>query len=477
MNKGFNSKSNQLTTKSQASSNTLASQNWNYRKKLAAIMLTISILPVSIFGILAYFKIAVMSQGDLLELTTVNTTEVKKYFAEQSFWLLTAIFIIIGLAGTLALILAEYIFRPILELRKISQKVIKQLNPEENLHLERDELTALETNLYAIEQQLPELLWQQEAENERFQLIIKIIQRLQQSRSVTEVFTQTTEAIRHAFQVDRVAILYFNGENNITIAAESVAANLPKILWTDLEQSLFESEDLETFRQGKIRVIDDIYQANLSDHYLNLLTKLAVKANLIAPLIKDEQLFGLLIIHQCSYPRHWQATEIDLISRIISQVGFAFNYANLLEELDLRATRSQQFIELSRQIRNILTEEEIFKITVEQMRKLLTSDRVMVYTFDQDWYGTVVAESVVPGFPKALWAAIKDPCFVEGYVEKYQAGRIQAVNNIYEAGLNPCHLQQLEPFAVKANLVAPILKDNQLFGLLIAHQCSAPRTW
>jgi twitching motility protein PilJ len=101
----------------------------------------------------------------------------------------------------------------------------------------------------------------------------------------------------------------------------------------------------------------------------------------------------------------------------------------------------------------------------------------MVYTFDQDWYGTVVAESVVPGFPKALWAAIKDPCFVEGYVEKYQAGRIQAVNNIYEAGLNPCHLQQLEPFAVKANLVAPILKDNQLFGLLIAHQCSAPRTW
>jgi twitching motility protein PilJ len=477
MNKGFNSKSNQLTTKSQASSNTLASQNWNYRKKLAAIMLTISILPVSIFGILAYFKIAVMSQGDLLELTTVNTTEVKKYFAEQSFWLLTAIFIIIGLAGTLALILAEYIFRPILELRKISQKVIKQLNPEENLHLERDELTALETNLYAIEQQLPELLWQQEAENERFQLIIKIIQRLQQSRSVTEVFTQTTEAIRHAFQVDRVAILYFNGENNITIAAESVAANLPKILWTDLEQSLFESEDLETFRQGKIRVIDDIYQANLSDHYLNLLTKLAVKANLIAPLIKDEQLFGLLIIHQCSYPRHWQATEIDLISRIISQVGFAFNYANLLEELDLRATRSQQFIELSRQIRNILTEEEIFKITVEQMRKLLTSDRVMVYTFDQDWYGTVVAESVVPGFPKALWAGIKDPCFAEGYVEKYQAGRIQAVNNIYEAGLNPCHLQQLEPFAVKANLVAPILKDNQLFGLLIAHQCSAPRTW
>jgi len=101
----------------------------------------------------------------------------------------------------------------------------------------------------------------------------------------------------------------------------------------------------------------------------------------------------------------------------------------------------------------------------------------MVYGFDTDWYGTVIAEAVVPGFPKALRARIKDPCFVEGYVEKYRAGRVQATNDIYKAGLSACHLSQLEPFAVKANLVAPILKDDQLFGLLIVHQCSAPREW
>ena len=54
---------------------------------------------------------------------------------------------------------------------------------------------------------------------------------------------------------------------------------------------------------------------------------------------------------------------------------------------------------------------------------------------------------------------------------------VQATENIYKAGLTPCHLKQLEPFAVKANLVAPILQAGQLLGLLIAHQCSAPRTW
>jgi methyl-accepting chemotaxis protein PixJ len=84
---------------------------------------------------------------------------------------------------------------------------------------------------------------------------------------------------------------------------------------------------------------------------------------------------------------------------------------------------------------------------------------------------------VLPGYPKALWAKIKDPCFAEGYVDQYREGRVQATPNVEMAGLTRCHLKQLEPFGVRANLVAPILKDDKLYGLLIAHQCSGPRDW
>ncbi|RMD66990.1 MAG: GAF domain-containing protein, partial [Cyanobacteria bacterium J149] len=80
-------------------------------------------------------------------------------------------------------------------------------------------------------------------------------------------------------------------------------------------------------------------------------------------------------------------------------------------------------------------------------------------------------------YPKALGAKIKDPCFADKYVEKYQQGRVQATNNIYTAGLTSCHIQQLEPFEVKANLVTPIIVDGELLGLLIAHQCDKPRQW
>ena len=62
-------------------------------------------------------------------------------------------------------------------------------------------------------------------------------------------------------------------------------------------------------------------------------------------------------------------------------------------------------------------------------------------------------------------------------MEKYREGRVQATSNIQTAGLTRCHLQQLEPMGVKANLVAPIVVSDQLYGLLIAHHCESPRYW
>jgi len=47
------------------------------------------------------------------------------------------------------------------------------------------------------------------------------------------------------------------------------------------------------------------------------------------------------------------------------------------------------------------------------MREALESDRCVVYLFDEQWQGTVVAESVAPGWHRALGARIADPCFAD----------------------------------------------------------------
>jgi twitching motility protein PilJ len=142
-----------------------------------------------------------------------------------------------------------------------------------------------------------------------------------------------------------------------------------------------------------------------------------------------------------------------------------------------RAVRSQLFTDAVYQIRASLNKADILKAAVEETRKAIAVDRVLVYSLDENSQGIVIAESVAPGWPKALKAMIKDPCFGARYIKKYQNGRVHAIDDIYEPLLTPCYLEQLETFAVRANLVAPLLNEENLIGLLIAHQCSGPRVW
>jgi PAS domain S-box-containing protein len=54
---------------------------------------------------------------------------------------------------------------------------------------------------------------------------------------------------------------------------------------------------------------------------------------------------------------------------------------------------------------------------------------------------------------------------------------VTAKTDINDGSLNPCHQQLLAQFQVRANLVVPIIQREQLWGLLIAHHCCAPRQW
>ncbi len=149
----------------------------------------------------------------------------------------------------------------------------------------------------------------------------------------------------------------------------------------------------------------------------------------------------------------------------------------LIQSQATETERAQLSKEITSRIGQLLNSEDVTKMPVEEIRLVLKTDRVVVYGFNEKWQGTVIAESVGEGWPRALGAKIDDPCFAKKYVERYRKGRVQPTENIYTAGLNECYIKQLEAFAVKANLVAPILQGDNLLGLLIAHQCDRPRAW
>ncbi len=458
-------------------------QGWSLQVKTTALAIALSTLPVLAVGTASYLGsqsiYKQITQARQADATRLTETEIA--LQRQLLLLLIGTGVTAVLAGAIAALLANRAIHPVLNAAAVSTAAINRLRREDVALRDRvagkDELVALETNIKLIEEQLPNLLWNQEAEAERTQVLMNITRRIWESLSEADVLKATVEEVRKAFKIDRVVVFRFDTNRDGTFIEESVASNLPKMSWAKIDTPFFEGRDIEQYRNGCVLAVGNIYQADLTDSQIGLLERFAVKANLISPIIKDNQLFGLLIAHQCSEPRYWQQSEINVFAQLATQVGFALAHVELLEQVDTKANQGQVFIDISRRIRESLNEEDILKTTVEEVRKAIRTERVLVYAFDRNWYGTVIAESVLPGFPKAMWAQIKDPCFAEGYIRKYQAGRVQATNNIYAAGLTDCHLKQLEPFAVKANLVAPILKDGYLFGLLIAHECSKPREW
>ena len=151
--------------------------------------------------------------------------------------------------------------------------------------------------------------------------------------------------------------------------------------------------------------------------------------------------------------------------------------------------RERLVVSMLDRIRSSLNLEEILTTAVEQVRQFLQTDRTVIYRFNRDWSGSVVVESVATNRTSLRNFNNFDPCFKDRFVTIYQQGCIRAIEDIYRENLSECHLEFLEQLEIKANLVVPILKarnsisqtdptaENQLWGLLIAHDCSGPRSW
>lgn len=133
--------------------------------------------------------------------------------------------------------------------------------------------------------------------------------------------------------------------------------------------------------------------------------------------------------------------------------------------------------DMAQDIRKSLDLRDVLSRTVHRVRELLATDRVIIFQFRNDWQGDVIEESVAPNWIAIRATTIYDPCFEERYIEPYRQGRIAAITDIYQEDLEPCYLDLLQTFQVRANLAVPVLQGETLWGLLIAHHCSEPRQW
>lgn len=298
--------------------------------------------------------------------------------------------------------------------------------------------------------------------------------------------------------------------------------------YTLLEQYTFWEK---YYKCSQVWAISDIYQTPSLQDVQSAFHSTKIRSLLVIPIQSRQQLVGYLTIFRDEidteilwagqfdpdnrqlYPRlsfeawreskksqarEWTIEDIELAQELGKQFALAigqhelyqqvhtFN-ANLENQVKERTARLQQVVEQQHllfqvvaKMRDSLDINTIFSTTTRELRRVLNADRVALYRFDPDSEfddGEFITQDVLPDFASVLEIKVHDHCFGENYANLYTQGRVKAISDIYNAGLQECHIAILAQFQVKAIIIAPVIKGGLLWGLLCIHQCAEPRNW
>lgn len=425
------------------------------------------------------YYLAQVGEFGITAIASIDTSELAAAGRQLILIFAVALLAAGGVAVAIILRLASQLSSPLRYLSSTAKEVAAGNLDVAAVPYGAKEAQTLALTFNALVTRVRDFLQEQTNAADQARLISEIVgSRVRNQQDLALVFNKALTDARTALAVDRTVIYRFNPDWSGYISHESVASGWPKALNDQIEDPCIPPALIDAYQKDRVVPTSDVFNAGFHPDHLQLMERLQIKANLVVPILKEGQLFGLLIAHHCAEIHTWQNSEVAFMRQLAAQLGNMMDQLTFLQGRESEAARAEFLKDFTFEITQAETPDSVLDmLPLEKVRNVLNTDRVLVYRFDETWNGTITHEAVASQWPRALGAEIYDPCFEKDYVTKYERGRIQATPDIHKAGLTACHLQQLEPFSVQANLVAPIKKGEQLLGLLVAHQCSAPRQW
>ncbi|PSB40841.1 GAF domain-containing protein [Chamaesiphon polymorphus] len=216
---------------------------------------------------------------------------------------------------------------------------------------------------------------------DRQRLVLDMTVRIRQSLDLEEILQTTVDEVQQFLQIERVLVYKFLPDWSGKAIVESVGTEWCDILTHDRVYRPCGKSAIDHFQQGCIIANADIYTAELDDLHIQMLESLQIRANLAVPIFKRDKLWGLLIAHHCSEPRAWQASEIELVKQLASQVSIAIQQANLFAQAQTELTQRKQ-AEMTLQLLNAelkqhraveKLKDEFIGIVSHELRTPLTS--------------------------------------------------------------------------------------------------------
>jgi light-regulated signal transduction histidine kinase (bacteriophytochrome) len=130
-------------------------------------------------------------------------------------------------------------------------------------------------------------------------------------------------------------------------------------------------------------------------------------------------------------------------------------------------------------VRQSIQLEETLQVAVAEVQQILQADRVVVFRFHPNLAdgSEVIAEAALPGVLQIAQSQIADRCVNSAHLEKYRSGYVHAIEDLFNAGLQPCYINMMATLQVRSVLAIPLATGDQLWGFLCVHYCTEPHQW
>lgn len=206
----------------------------------------------------------------------------------------------------------------------------------------------------------------QQLEQER--VLNQIVTHIHQSLDLAVVLDTAVREIRNFLQVDRLLIYQYNLHSTET---ENLSGHFGKITYEARSSQLISSmldlspEDecfidrfcyQQKYGQGVVVAVENIQVQYSSSFCLTeFLREHQVLSLLIAPIIVEDKLWGLIIAHQCFKTRQWLENEKNFIGQIGNHLAIAIQQAELYNQVKEQKQKfEQQVIECTDELRNTM---------------------------------------------------------------------------------------------------------------------------
>ena len=253
--------------------------------------------------------------------------------------------VVVGNSGELLGVIAQNNLLQAIDLRDLDSSLAILQNRSQ---LERETIAALQRQNAFLTRQVKQQRTKLQERSQREQLVATIALRIRQSLDLKAILNTTVTEVRQLIDADRVLIYRFEADYSGVVTNESVGDRRWSIVNTVVRDTCFEKGWLEPFRQGHLSQNADIYRSNLNQSHIEFLEGFQVKANIAIPILLTNEttslrnLWGLLIVHQCSASRNWQESELELLQLLATQIAIAIQQGEFYQQAQNEIARRKQ---------------------------------------------------------------------------------------------------------------------------------------